>query len=440
MPCDSNSCCRSQQSPSSYTTNSTNSTPTTSPLRSLLDSLFAAPRAIFDQGHQRGQEWQSNHSQHAQGHDGQSRRACSRWHDRKEGEDGPLKNDGQTAPATSAGDEAWSSFSKWAAGDGGEDGDDLLAVLKKAIERGEQRANELYRSWDPKREEDEPKDSSVQEKSLKKKVADDLKGLDSYMKEIEAEMEKTWTAFMNPPEDRYPSDRQGPNWDRFWSVRDLDSADEQLLTPYLVKSEYSPRHLEEKYGFDETWRAKFEDLVRISNGQRMLTAKEITDIKRLPIQTWMNRFKPPPQLPSNSTKPPLQQPQESPSETEYDAYSQFTRRPAHPDDDGYLQREVTKQRRLNKEWAYKHDSTSSDAGIKSVYRTVEEELQPDGSVRVKTVTRKVFGDGHEETQESETITRPEKRVEVSRGESAEERGRQVEAEGESKAKGGWFWK
>jgi hypothetical protein len=61
---------------------------------------------------------------------------------------------------------------------------------------------------------------------------------------------------------------------------------------YLLHSEYSPLHLEHEEGFDETWRLRFEELLRTQDGKSMLGEVEAEKASTLSGVEWLNRIVP----------------------------------------------------------------------------------------------------------------------------------------------------
>jgi hypothetical protein len=256
---------------------------------------------------------------------------------------------------------------------------------------------------------------------------------------------------------------------------------------YLLHSEYSPLHLEHEEGFDESWRLRFEDLLRAQDGKGILNGAEAEKAATSSGVEWINRVIPLLKDSKNSSRGritigstshqhPVVQVEEPPSptqpatqaeeagsgpETEMELYERrfgFNSgveyaAPAQSAEEArlaasspeaemdlyerHLDFNVGVQRPTHSPSAKESsDLEVSKLSILSTLTTTERHVAADGSITTKRVLKKRFADGREEISESlETLP--------GNGAAWEEDVRPVRAEQrapESQPKSrGWFW-
>jgi hypothetical protein len=234
---------------------------------------------------------------------------------------------------------------------------------------------------------------------------------------------------------------------------------EQSAMGYLLYSEYSPLHLEHEEGFDSSFRQRFEDLLRAEDGKAMLSKDECKPANQTSSVDWLGRLIPllkdgenggPGQITigsdwSNSSVLQVQERQtpfdnsrhtresdDGPG-TEQDMYKQhFSHFPREPLEVAFTSRSILQEPEIQ----------SSRPSILSILTTTERLVASDGSVTTKTVLKKRFADGREES--SETIentpaTRPTWREQRSELGANFEIARRKPALSDEPEKKGWFW-
>lgn len=226
---------------------------------------------------------------------------------------------------------------------------------------------------------------------------------------------------------------------------------------YLLFSKYSPLHLEHEEGFDRSFRKRFEDLIRAQSGKEMGSHDGVTDSTKV---EWLGRM-------SSLIEGQQQSGDEGDwtalcprrvgarvdeyltnAETEMDVYEQQLA-------DQYAPSRELKQALATNESgapAAPAASTSSDrvlcstpsstSGILSTLTTTERHVAADGTITEKTVLKKRFADGREETESSTTTTEAD-RVAVWPRYTEQDYARTNAPESkiakEARRSGGWFW-
>jgi len=394
--------------------------PPSRPPPSLVHAILNTPRAIFEYGAEKGREWRA----------AKDARDLSRF-DRPQPAETIHQREGSSAspgdpslPPTGA---PWSS----SGGSGDNDRDDFSAWIKKALEEGNSMADDWYKSavqhggrvaedWHKMRAKARERDGgsreSVPEEDdftfLKKRIEDVqqwsgvLEGaIDSIFPGVILNDEVIFGQRISQLPETTPiplrSDDLSAIDDKCKKIYTdfynhfFETPDRRFLQPFIWSAEYSPLNLEHQEGFDETWRARFEDLMRAETGRPFLTASEMDQLVRLPPRDYPVKV-----MQSMVSIQPIQ------PQTETDP---FRRHPLtvpgrqSEENEGYLSKQIAYHKQQRKEWSWNYDSAASKDGVKSVYRTREEKLQDDGRVVAKTIVRTTFADGREQTTESTEV-------------------------------------
>ena len=231
---------------------------------------------------------------------------------------------------------------------------------------------------------------------------------------------------------------------------------------YLLYSPYSPLALEHCEGFDKNWRNRFEDLLRAEEGKELMTQDEMARANHASGMAWMIRQVLPllskdqeyPKLASIEQEDGNHQSRTTASDGYAEPATEQAMYEAYHNLFGNLTRESVDHPVDLKIFQAKGQLQKPD--ILSTLTTTERHMSPDGSVTTKTVLKRRFTDGREETEEN---------IETSKGaamlQSAQQQRRPLPLPGSSKsqetqqsapapasaptpaqqqpAKRGWFW-
>lgn len=153
------------------------------------------------------------------------------------------------------------------------------------------------------------------------------------------------------------------------------------VNEYYTSSEYRPISIEEQNGFDKSWRVRFEDLVRTTNGEEMTNPEEAKALERMPSKEFWNYYKNREEVESSPWRRLQQTIAERPEQSAASA--------------------VVSQRQWQSQWQSSETDAASHADVvQSVFRSTTTHTEADGSVVTKTVVKKLFADGHEENTET----------------------------------------
>jgi len=222
---------------------------------------------------------------------------------------------------------------------------------------------------------------------------------------------------------------------------------------YLLFSEYSPLHLEHEEGFDRTFRRRFEDLVRVQSGKEMRAEDDAPENNKFEwlgmMDALVNSRHSPDKHDDWTTICPRQKEFDEAIETEMDVYErqlagQYSPSPA-------LQQALElagdkrELRRANIDNVVTSVETpaSEKSGVLSTLTTTERHVAADGTVTEKTVLKKRFADGREETESSTTTTEADPTPSWARYRQYDSPAQKTLPDNkivkEAKRSGGWFW-
>ena len=270
-------------------------------------------------------------------------------------------------------------------------------------------------------------------KSDKRREQEDFKAVSLENRQNEISDEEAWHARTNPTS----RDRPLALFDAFGDV--ITESLLQLTRPHLPPTAhpYSPAALEANVRLNHIpWRAAFEDLIRTQHGAPLIPSP--AHPKTISHPQWPHPFDPEPTTSSTTS-------------TNYSSYPHD--HSDQPDDasphDAPLSNQDTPATELD--FYERLDSTlppsqattsspslspssslpppTSASSVLSSLTTTERTTAPDGTVTTRTVLRKRFADGREESSESVHTQHRE----------AGAAGAQAEAEVAGQKKGGWFW-
>jgi hypothetical protein len=235
---------------------------------------------------------------------------------------------------------------------------------------------------------------------------------------------------------------------------------------YLLYSEYSPLHLEHETGFDASFRRRFEDLVRVQAGSEM-SGNDGEEKVGTKVE-WIGRIVPLLKEGDGVTKgrisigsagdrQPVLQVEEvhkaSPTSTaeateqqaqvydgpdaELDMYEHhFSGRPT-TSVEHLAQTPLHTQTHST---ASSSSSLSSSSNILSTLTTTERHTSSDGTITTKTVLKKRFADGREESSETiETSPSAWASARQQKFSSLAQREQESKIAREAKGSKGWFW-
>jgi hypothetical protein len=368
---------------------------------SIISAIRDIPRTIFDHGAEHGREWRRvcNRDEKTQNDKDRNQSAESytdkRWHCRRE-------RARQRAAEGAAAKEASEHVT-----DRKPEPFDWYEWTRRELEQGEKRAKELYDSFeaDSRAQKNNNASSQSPRPPTQSLPTDDgwqgwpFSQLDSFVRQV-----------FNDHSPHHPNTAPTAEslFDR--AMRDLShpAAILQSIFPqpgvwpilappnfgnvaaYAAFDEYSPLNLAQQSGFDNTWRARFEDLIRAEQGVKMLSAWEARESTMDNVEDWVFRFLVRPSEPQKAAIKPAET-RATPylgfgneDRSELDAYEHFlsgsSEQPVRPLGEGQKD------------------------GPVSVFRTVDSYTQADGSTTMKSVTRKTYADGRVENIENvETI-------------------------------------
>jgi len=227
---------------------------------------------------------------------------------------------------------------------------------------------------------------------------------------------------------------------------------------YLLYSEYSPLHLEHETGFDSSFRQRFEDLIRIQDGKAMLSNEELAEAKTSSSVEWLGRVVPLLKdgengrqgritIKSNSGRQPVAQVEEVREGSTYQSESSQEYTEDLDTEQDIYERQFGELPCVGVEHPMSSHSAQKATGaqasrpdILSTLTTTERHVAPDGSITTKTVLKKRFADGREES--SETV---ETKLPTAMGPSWSEQNSGIQerqtssTQGGDQRKKGWFW-
>lgn len=378
----------------------------------LFSSIISLPSAIYRQGNDHGREWAR----------------LSR-----KGREGPESDDNDTAGHShegcpylkNGGSRCERSTVQAQKGDGnGDDGpEDWMARIISEMEKGEQRAMEMYESWkrylqedfSPNRSVEAPKEAQVPEGTVKgrhckrdgawwgRRCGPQEKA-DSNEKTSESTSENEHQETVSADQDwrqqwptRFPAPSELPNelddlaaeLDRFFDQCPSTSRELDPSLPWLLKSPYSPFRLETESGFDRSWRNRLEDLLRAQAGIDMNNAEDNerngqsndSDYAKRMVEL-LRMIEHRRQTSSDESEDRFEN-----LGTEEDLYSRFlgdfSASPCPPRHQPAPGQQVS----------------TSKPSVLSTLTTSERHVAPDGTVTTKTVLKRRFADGREESEE-----------------------------------------
>jgi len=208
------------------------------PRASLIGLLFDFPRAIYDHGTEHGRNIR----------DAANRRENCRegsWH-------------------TGGKSSQWDALKKKS--DAENDEVDWYKWTRRELERGEQRAKEMYDTWNPNpTQQEQSNEAPSKGTSDSDKILDDVEFVASAFARLLSEV------------------------DQFARPMFEETAN---VAEFAAEDPYSPINLEVNHGFDKSFRARFEDLIRADQGTKMLSQKETEHSMNQNPWDWVGRFLP----------------------------------------------------------------------------------------------------------------------------------------------------
>jgi hypothetical protein len=398
-----------------------------SPNHRSFSFVFDIPRAIFDHGAEHGREW---------------RRVCKG--DGREGRVDPdrrwrcnrtmARNEAEAPATTSSSSSSPASPNTSALAGGSNPDDDWYQWTRRELEKGERRAKEIYDSWNVEqhKHQDAIPPSSSPSKPSDSTSSDNWQGwplarLEDFFKHIRgppSEHQSPEIIFQNLMKSHAELERQMASMIPFSPMRDFNRQHVGGLWPsfksthvmdYIASSEYSPVVLESEPGFDSTWRARFEDLIRVDQGNKMLEAKEANEARNQTHWEWLCRFEPQDTESKDNTFDKFLG-FGNEQKSELDAYEHF----------------------LSEQRGTAENNKQRNRPV-SVVRTVNSYTKPDGSIKKTRTTRKTYADGRvEENQKVETVPPPPQSPPASSTPLAPVEEKTVSRPTPEKKKG-WFW-
>jgi len=263
----------------------------------LFSSIISLPSAIYRQGNDHGREWARLSRNGREGPESEHDDTNEQSH----GGCPYLKNGGprweRSVMEAQKGD-----------GNGGDDPDDWVARVIAEMEKGEQRARDMYESWKQCGEEDFSPNRSVEASKEDQSLEETVKGrhckragawwgrrcrqqenenICEKSSESASEHERNETVptdqdwqqqyparFPTPPELQNKLNEFATHVDRFFDQLPFITRELNSSLYWLLKSRYSPFWLENESGFDQTWRNRLEDLLRTQAGVDMNDSKD----------------------------------------------------------------------------------------------------------------------------------------------------------------------
>lgn len=428
---------------------------------SLFSSLIGLPSTIYKQGNDHGREWARLSRSGREGPSSTSDGEPSEDH--SHGGCPYLKNGGPR----------WEQAQAQKGDGNGDDGpEDLMAMIRAEIEKGEQKAHEVYQTWMRQTEspdrpvgfgEEVPPEEQAERRHCRRgghwwrgRCRRQEKAKESESNTISAAPEDSTALQKDTPtgqctrhEFGWPDDAL-PQVDPFKTLRqpvfdgepfwfnsfDFGMADRRFWShvDFLFNSSYSPLYLDTISDVDLTWKARYEDLLRTQAGKELMTEEErhalVSDFDYVRRMIGlMNEIQPHRQNPFSAADDP------DGRMTEEDVYDRFL---------GDITRTLPEATSSQVE---SRDLAKPD--VLSSLTTTQRHVAADGTITTKTVLRRRFADGREETEEKTETSRdpnwnPRKQVEeqqtmtpkpVPKSAVIEELKRKEQSQG----KKGWFW-
>jgi len=423
----------------------------------FFSSIIGLPSAIYKQGNDHGREWarlskkgregpESDHDDVAE----QSHRGCPY-----------LKNGGPR----------WErSVVSAQKGDGnGDDGpEDWVAKIMAEMEKGEQRAREMYESWMQNEDEDFSSKRSVEAPKEVEALEETMKGRHCKrtgpwwgrrcrQQEKEDACEKTsqttsehehqeaipvhqgrrqqWsTRFPTLPELPNEFDELAAEIDRFFDQCPYIPREQNSSLHWLLESQYSPFQLETESGFDRSWRNRLEDLLKTQAGVDMNDSKDnqrngqSSDFdyarRMIKLLSMMDQQR---QTSSDESEDKFDN-----LKTEEDLYTRFLGGLSTPPHPPRYQPEPSQQ------------VPTSNSSILSTLTTTERHVAPDGTVTTKIVLKRRFADGREESEERVETSRDPNWRKLEEKNTNEDKTKstviqELAKKDESEQRRGWFW-
>jgi hypothetical protein len=356
-------------------------------------------------------------------------------------------------------------------GNGGDDPDDWVARVIAEMEKGEQRARDMYESWKQCGEEDFSPNRSVESSKEDQSQEETVKGrhckragawwgrrcrqqenenICEKSSESASEHERNETVptdqdwqqqyparFPTPPELQNKLNEFATHVDRFFDQLPFITRELNSSLYWLLKSRYSPFWLENESGFDQTWRNRLEDLLRTQAGVDMNDSKDNQRNDQSSDLDYARRMVNLLSMIEQQRQPKSDESEDrfDQLETEEDLYTRF------------LGDFSTFPYQSQHQPTPSQQVPTSKPSILSTLTTTERHVAPDGTVTTKMVLKRRFADGREESEE---------RVETSRDSNWSDR-RKVEEKNlnenmpnssviqelrkkdESQQRRGWFW-
>ncbi|KAF2436927.1 hypothetical protein EJ08DRAFT_655083 [Tothia fuscella] len=453
----------------------------------LFHTVVGLPAAIYNRGNEHGREWNRRYRGDGQVDDEDMAERRESRECRREG-----NSPASTRPLTGGASEDSDDLDEWVSG------------IMKELARGEEQAKEMYDWWSkmegPKGQATQ---SSLQQAAVSRKNEGQLpisKGTDEWadlfpawqdQKSPKAVIQRERQDVVEDTTDKFPRDVE--NWfkdaekksrqlqrgferdSRLWENQGLFGPSMPFSKPlstlfslgmrpffpqesavgYLLYSEYSPLHLEYEEGFDESWRQRFEDLLRTQDGKKMLDERSIQSVSSSSGVEWLGKIMPllKDDEPGKNGRITIG------SASDHQAVVQV-HDVAPPNQPTTQAVEAGIGPRTELDLSEHHFAQSAQDELKPrtapppasidnfpckkpdillTLTKTERHVSPDGSVTTKTVLKKRFADGREEMSETmETIPRNVPRYPDCQASHANRQSDKNFTDKESKQRG-WFW-
>ena len=444
------------------------------PFTSFVHSVLGFPSAVYNRGGERGREWSQTYRGDDANPEQRRERQCARR---------------RTSNAQS--------------GDGnGDDSDDWMYKVARDIEKNEARAQSLYNSW----KQEEEMEQSQREKEARRhrhhesrrsrwwgnKCHQNESGSENAARSMPAvpptaehsdsprSLESQWEEFEKDASELLQgADKWRKEWfgDKMWPSADLFGSDTPFSGPlsslfalgmapaflrfepesnpvgYVLYSSYSPLALEENPGFDRSWRNRYEDLLRAEKGMELMRPEELEGSTTSSGMFWVTKRVMPllwksdePKSVEKGSRREQARIAADDASTEQDMYEgyheSFGDMPRAP-----VEHPVDMRRFHAEEQLPKPD-------VLSTLTTTEQNTAPDGTITTKTVLKRRFSNGHEETETKMEVSigkgtlasaasaamRHWQQKEEQRPQSQQQFQPLAKAQDRQKPpKGGWFW-
>jgi len=380
---------------------------------SLFSSLIGLPSAIYKQGNDHGKEWARLSRNDREGSSSNS-----------EDDAGSSQSHGG-CPYLKNGGPRWEQAQAQKSNDNDDDKvGELVARLTAEMEKGQRKAWEMYNTWSQQiepgarpvgfGEEVEPAEDKAEERNCRRgghwwrrrcRRQENENGTKGYP--TTATVDEQTTAQNQSPSELEsnlskprPNDEAFPQMHPFEAVMrsvfgdesrwqrgfDFDSLEDGAAShlDFLLNSWYSPLRLDNMQDLDQQWKARYEDLLRAQAGKELLTEEEIRGLNSdfHYVRRMMQLLNE-----ARSQRGNMSAVADDPDGrmTEEDVYERFLGDAART-----LPSAITGQ--VEGQDFMKPDVLSS-------LTTTQRHVAADGTVTTKTVLKRHFADGREETEE-----------------------------------------